>query len=1714
LEQVLLTAKKLRPMEKPKKSARGWWRYTAQCIINLQRKTKSERKMTNEHDPFSPQFIDSFRSRKKKYLELYKRKMRPVRHATWLPHLTPEELEELKEMEYRLVCFVLFYFICHFFFFVLIPIDQTLIFRSIAMAELKEELKKREIFQQEKQREKEKKMRDSYRVTRWLTYAQSYISQTEEFASDYQLTPEEEKKMLQQLDIDRAMSQMKLPHEYVVHRLSIDLKSVWLNLFDETARVATLQISTKTQIQIRPNSALIGLAVHEIELKPGLFPLIILMCTNDSSVFPFIITKREMSELLPEYNEQQVPKQRRSMMYKTISQSGYKSLKNRRDGRRNSFLLSQTFENKNTTETYYTHAHTQSPFQSNDLIQVEIETNPMMSDADSRILVDIKPIQIVWNVDWVKTMIEFFTIAKPIITTQGYLMCAYIYIYMYICVYICLFFFFLKRQVMVVHVKYLIDSKNNNNNNNNKTERSFSEPLPQLSQEATPTLSTASTNGMGDPSSTRKKMNWKQKRQRQLLSVLAQKIQNEVAVEVNGLMLLVPGDCKNKNSQLLVVEIASFEVSNELPFRLVNKKGLHPHIHGSTATITNTTTLTRTNTEFSSLHSTTVESVDHQREDEPTLSATQSTTSLPPGVECMSDVQSEQPSKVYAVDTSATTIQSTQSLLAKDKDIGPPKLITVKHDWDSISYLPNIDRHRGRKLTLASTRESTRNSRDSSSSSFVFEIQKRDRKQPGVLHSVFETVRNHPHKYETVYIRQQNAALYLFDSIEKFWNKTNSKSCWQSIVDTFSFSMTIHNCVEETVNLPKLFLNGKLPKMYLHISTSTFHTLFNIMEDILAISFRESVELHEPLLPPPEEMEALDQLAGHVESQEEKDSNVTPRIVSDDDNNNNNSNDNNDNNNNNNNNNSNVGIDDNSTKHNNEDQPNSMSSPQVPPLSSGSSDLKSDIVMEKDMSSSGAGQSRETDELKLLRPTQMSDSLLANFMDVNEFKQTQKAEVETVQKKFPNLHFICQFDMESFSLQLTDDHVDRESPHYYSQPIMLFRSEHLWVHLDQTQKKFEGDFRLKSLFIEDLFQQTSEDYHYLVTSQVQQAFPKIEFDEQSEDLIFIHAVSQPSIDHVSVACKFNALHVGWNPDSIFAAIKFGQRIVDMKEHMWKSLSTTNGITVFRDMVVTNDGLKVLQLPTTASCVDSNIPLSSNESIEDTPLALIKLDLEIEMKLLAITLNANEASHTFRPQQSNVQINNETTTNDKRKVWNTPQCYRPIARIINSNTHMKLHTYRKGWTHVTGELGNLKVKDLQRKETLFKNNTNKHLVYRYEDILCLKEKDDFQIGKFDLKLFDASKLPPQDFPGYASKFEFSMNGVKFVHLQAFMSEMVHYVNTCILKVVIPTKTNVPDSQLVASGVENEPVHSLSKETNIVGSSMEEFCKNIKKEQMIICIQTCNPVVIVPRHFMSPEHIKLDLGMVVITNECKLHPNQQDVVDVLTVSTTKASVATNTHAIAPDIAIKMHYMRKLNPQCSEPDTEVDVVVPFLKGSFRHEQYVLFLNTIFDNFCSPCVLVDDPLQNNIVDESVINPKAFQVHPETDTLHLPLSSSSLSSSSSSSLSEHKEETIANPKLPSTMSLCLRVDTASFSLAHDLVNGKASVKTLAKLDVTDFMISNVSRRSLDGLFTVKFGSVMITDERKLDNNNLTRYYVAIRIYCPAESAECYPQTTKPHRWK
>ncbi|ETO18217.1 hypothetical protein RFI_19062, partial [Reticulomyxa filosa] len=396
-----------------------------------------------------------------------------------------------------------------------------------------------------------------------------------------------------------------------------------------------------------------------------------------------------------------------------------------------------------------------SPFRNNDLIQIEMETNPIMSDADARILIDVKPIQIVWNVGWVKTMTEFFTIAKPTIPT--------------------------------VHEPSL-------------SEPLLSEELETLAKTAVhgdggggggglhaPTLSSPVVNWSSQETATQlrsKKTDWKQKRQRQLLSLLAQKIQNEIAIDVNGLVILIPEDSTDKESRILVAEIASFGLSNELPFRLLHKKDFVP-ITAKSAIIEPMRVPLQP---FGS-------SADPFAND--------STKSLPNGLGFRFD-ESETSISMFQPRMHASTVSGTESegkdLLEAIQDLEqvPGKEKEVRFATDTPRRMSDISNSTPRLLTLEASvpvtpRERQAHENDDTESltnlstrssvkgrsSFVFQMIKKSRKQPGVLLSTFDTVRSHPHKYDTVYLHQQNSSLFLFDSIDKFLSKNYSRSTYQ-----------------------------------------------------------------------------------------------------------------------------------------------------------------------------------------------------------------------------------------------------------------------------------------------------------------------------------------------------------------------------------------------------------------------------------------------------------------------------------------------------------------------------------------------------------------------------------------------------------------------------------------------------------------------------------------------------------------------------------------------------------------------------------------------------------------------------------------------------------------------------------------------------------------------------------------------------------------------
>ena len=107
-----------------------------------------------------------------------------------------------------------------------------------------------------------------------------------------------------------------------------------------------------------------------MEVRPG---------ADDKALFESIIAPRKIGLLLNKH-----AKHRPSLDHNTQQVNNMK--RNSMQGRRISLLQ------------YYYSSRVPSPFKTDDMLQLEIETNPLQSTASSRIAMNIAPIEIAWNV--------------------------------------------------------------------------------------------------------------------------------------------------------------------------------------------------------------------------------------------------------------------------------------------------------------------------------------------------------------------------------------------------------------------------------------------------------------------------------------------------------------------------------------------------------------------------------------------------------------------------------------------------------------------------------------------------------------------------------------------------------------------------------------------------------------------------------------------------------------------------------------------------------------------------------------------------------------------------------------------------------------------------------------------------------------------------------------------------------------------------------------------------------------------------------------------------------------------------------------------------------------------------------------------------------------------------------------------------------------------
>ena len=373
LKKVLHKMKKRRPPKfEQKKNEKLWWQYVSQCIIALHQNAKNRANEKGESNKKNSKIdwnlILNFSKNKEKYCSLYKRKMRPSSIKNWLPELSEDEQSELSEMELNEL-----------------PIDQILIFRSLAIAELKEEMNKRTDFIEQRNKDKAEESKDSYLVTRMLwnagNYAKSAFVDEEEDPSKYKLSDTERAKMIQLIDFEQNMQKMKLPNSYVKYRCALIFESISINLKtnNKSQSIASLTIKSKLQFQARPRSNLIGVSFQCLDLKSSF---------DADACFKSIICS--YSSTKTEESERKTVSKEDTLSTKGVNAASLK---------------------------YYHSDRVPSPFDWDDLIQIEFETNPLSSTADSRIAINISPIQFVWNVEWIKRLQTFFDISHIDIET-------------------------------------------------------------------------------------------------------------------------------------------------------------------------------------------------------------------------------------------------------------------------------------------------------------------------------------------------------------------------------------------------------------------------------------------------------------------------------------------------------------------------------------------------------------------------------------------------------------------------------------------------------------------------------------------------------------------------------------------------------------------------------------------------------------------------------------------------------------------------------------------------------------------------------------------------------------------------------------------------------------------------------------------------------------------------------------------------------------------------------------------------------------------------------------------------------------------------------------------------------------------------------------------------------------------------------------------------
>ena len=148
------------------------------------------------------------------------------------------------------------------------------------------------------------------------------------------------------------------------------------------------------------------ICVYKKELKPG---------NDNSALFQSIISRRKvMLDDLSAY-----PLQPAIPIHRRISRTsvGRMSSVRRKSSVSRRHSLRQSISTMSLPGLLNTNINALSyiklPFEDNDILQAEIEINPIGSIADSRITVKLAPVELIWNPEWITTMQDFVKFYDP-----------------------------------------------------------------------------------------------------------------------------------------------------------------------------------------------------------------------------------------------------------------------------------------------------------------------------------------------------------------------------------------------------------------------------------------------------------------------------------------------------------------------------------------------------------------------------------------------------------------------------------------------------------------------------------------------------------------------------------------------------------------------------------------------------------------------------------------------------------------------------------------------------------------------------------------------------------------------------------------------------------------------------------------------------------------------------------------------------------------------------------------------------------------------------------------------------------------------------------------------------------------------------------------------------------------------------------------------------